>query len=116
VASVFKANGKSEYTILYVDEHGRRRKKKGYTDKRESERLAKELEDRARKIKDGLADPKAEAYRTHEGTLLVEHLADFEQSVRAKGSTAKHVHMKAQRTRRVLVLAKAKRISDLSLS
>ena len=116
MASIFKSKGKAEYTVLYMDEHGRRRKKKGYTDKRESERLAKELEDRARKIKDGLADPKAEAYRGHEGMPLIEHLTAFEQSVRAKGSTAKHVHMKAQRTRRVLDLAKARRISDLSLS
>ena len=79
MASVFKSKGKSEYTIFYVDEHGKRRKKKGFTDKRESERLAKELEDRARKVKHGLIDPKAEAYRTHEGTLLAEHLADFER-------------------------------------
>ena len=82
MASVFKAKGKSEYTIVYTDEHGKHRK--GYTDKRESERLAKELEDRARRIKDGLDDPKAEAYRKHEGTPLLEHLAGFERSLQQK--------------------------------
>jgi integrase len=116
MASVFKSKGASAYTVLYMDEHGKRRKKKGYTDKRESERLAKELEDRARKIKDGLIDPKAEAFRTHEGTLLAEHLADFERSILAKGATTKHVAMTGQRIRRTLDLAKARRISDLSLS
>jgi hypothetical protein len=93
MASVFKAKGSSAYTVLYMDEHGKRRKKKGYTDKRESERLAKDLEDRARKIKDGLIDPKAEAYRAHEGTLLVDHVAAFERSILAKGATAKHAAM-----------------------
>ena len=34
VASVFKIKGKKEYTIVYTDEYGKRRKKKGYTDKR----------------------------------------------------------------------------------
>jgi integrase len=116
VASVFKAKGANEYTILFFDEHGRRRKKRGYTDKRESERLAKELEDRARRIKDGLDDPKVEAYRKHERTPLLDHLADFGRSLAAKGSTAKHVHMAVQRARRMLELAKAKRISELSLS
>lgn len=31
MASVFKLQGKAEYTIVYTDEHGKRRKKKGYT-------------------------------------------------------------------------------------
>jgi integrase len=116
MASVFKAKGNAEYTIVYTDEHGKRRKKRGYTDKRESDRLAKELEDRARKIKDGLIDPKAESYRTHEGTPLLDHVAAFERSILAKGATDKHVRMTGQRTRRTLALAKARRISDLSLS
>jgi site-specific recombinase XerD len=116
MASVFKVKGATRYTIVFTDEHGKRRKKRGYTDKRESDRLATELEDRARRIKDGLADPRAEAYRTHEGTPLLDHLLAFERSILAKGATPKHVHMTLQRTRRVLGLAKVKRISDLSLS
>ena len=116
MASVFKTKGATRYTIVFTDEHGRRRKKRGYTDKRESDRLATELEDRARRIKDGLADPRAEAYRNHEGTFLSDHLAAFERSILAKGATPKHVHMTVQRTRRVLDLAKVRRISDLSLS
>jgi integrase len=116
MASVFKAKGNAEYTIVYTDEHGKRRKKRGYTDKRESDRLAKELEDRARKIKDGLIDPKAESYRAHEGTPLTDHLAAFGRSILAKGASDKYVDMTIQRVRRTLELAKARRISDLSLS
>jgi hypothetical protein len=40
MASVFKAKGAEKYTILFTDEHGKRRKKIGYVSKRESERLA----------------------------------------------------------------------------
>jgi integrase len=116
MASVFKSKGKAEYTIVYTDEHGDRRKKKGYTDKRVTERLAKELEDRARRIRDGLDDPKAEAYRDHEGAPLTDHLEAFGRSLVAKGATLKHVKTTKQRAQRMFDLAKAKRISDLSLS
>ena len=53
MSTVFKVKGNAVYTVVYTDEKGRRRKKKGYSDKRESERLANELEERRRKIKDG---------------------------------------------------------------
>jgi integrase len=117
VASVFKfPKNALTWTVVYTDQHGKRRKKKGYTDKRESERLGMKLEERARKIRNGDIDPKDEKYREHEGVPLVNHLEDFKRSVRGKGATAKHIHMIGQRTGRVLDLAKAKRISDLSLS
>ena len=116
MASVFKSKGKTEYTIVYTDEHGKRRKKQGYVDKRSSEQLAATLETQARKIKDGLIDPKAEAYRGHEGRQLVDHLVDFGRSLVAKGSTAKYVHMVKQRAGRMLDSSKVRRISDLSLS
>jgi integrase len=117
VASVFKfPKNALTWTVVYTDQHGKRRKKKGYTDKRESERLGMKLEERARKIRNGEIDPKDEKYRDHEGIPLVDHLEDFKRSVRGKGATPKYIHMTGQRAGRVLDLAKAKRISDLSLS
>jgi site-specific recombinase XerD len=116
VASVFKSKGKAEYTIVYTDENGDRRKKKGYTDKRETQELAVKLEKEARKIRNGEIDPKELAYARHGKTPLTDHLEDFRKSILAEGATAKHVHMVNQRARRMLDLAKAKRISDLSLS
>ena len=117
MASVFKfPKSALTWTIVYTDQHGKRRKKKGYADRRESERLGMKLEEHARKIRNGDIDPKNERYRDHEAVLLTEHLEDFKRSVRGKGATAKHIHMIGQRTSRVLDLSKAKRISDLSLS
>ena len=117
MASVFKSpKNAPTWTIVYTDEHGARRKKKGYTDKRESERLGMRLEETARKIRNGDIDPKAQAYQGHEAKPLTDHLEDFKRSVRGKGATPKHIHMVGQRASRMLDLAKAKRISDLSLS
>jgi integrase len=117
VASVFKfPKNALTWTVVYTDQHGKRRKKKGYTDKRESERLGMKLEERARKIRNGDIDPKDEKYREHEAVPLVYHLEDFKRSVRGKGATPKHIHMIGQRAGRVLDLANAKRISDLALS
>jgi integrase len=116
MASVFKAAGAEKYSILYTDEFGKRRKRVGYPDKKRSDRLAAMLEDRAREIRDGLRDPKAEAYRDHEGIPLTDHLAAFERSLTASGATAKHVASTGQQVRLMLELAKSQRISDVSLS
>ena len=116
MASVFKPAGKSEYYIVYTDENGKRRKKQGYTDKRETQELAVKLEKEARKIRNGEIDPKEQAYVGHGKMPIHDHLEDFQKSIRGKGATEKHVHMVNQRARRLLDLAKVKRISDLSLS
>jgi hypothetical protein len=63
-----------------------------------------------------VVDPKAEAYRDHELKPLVDHLEDFKASLLAKGGTKRHAQVSAYRVRRVIDLAKARRISDLSLS
>src|SRR6516165_5786479 len=92
VATVFKApKNASTWTIVYTDHRGKRRKKKGYTDRRESERLGMKLEERARKILNGDINPKDERYRDHEAVVLTDHLEDFKRSLRGKGVTAKHI-------------------------
>jgi hypothetical protein len=48
VASVFKSDGDMKYTILYTDEHGKRRKKTSYSDKKRSDRPAMSLKERER--------------------------------------------------------------------
>jgi integrase len=116
VASVFKPKGKSRYVINWVDEHGKRRKCAGYTDRAATQQKANELEKRARKIRDGLLDPKEEAYAVHEGRPLCDHLADFGKSLEAADRTPRHVQMTLQRAGRMVDLMGARRISGLSLS
>ncbi len=74
MASVFKPKGSSKYVILYFDENGDRRKKAGTTDKAVSERIARDIENRVALRKEGLVDPKAEAYRDSQDLPLTDHL------------------------------------------
>ena len=90
MASVFKPKIKGKesekWFILYTDQHGKRRKKIGYISKRDTERLAMKLEERAARIRDGLDDPAAERYRDYERRPLSEHLADWTKALAAKGT------------------------------
>jgi hypothetical protein len=84
MASIFKSKGASKYTILYMDENGRRRKKAGTSDKAVSERIARDLENRVALLREGVVDRKAESYRDHEARPLAEHLAEFRRAQEAK--------------------------------
>jgi hypothetical protein len=57
MASVFKSPpGAPTWTILYTDENGKRRKRKGYSKKQDTIRYAILLEETARKLRDGILD------------------------------------------------------------
>ena len=114
MASVFKFPANAvKWTILYTDENGKRRKKAGYSDKRESERLGMKLEERASKIRDGTADPAAEAYRDHGKRPLSDHLADWTKALDAKGTTPKHVELFTGRAKRIVALLAGGRLCDI---
>jgi hypothetical protein len=100
----------------YVDADGIQRERKGCPDRRETEGMAAHAEAEAAKIKSGMIDPKAVAYGIHEARPLRDHLADFRKALEAKGDTRKQAMVTAHRAERILNLARARRISDLSLS
>src|SRR5512135_1941609 len=100
----------------YVDANGVQRERKGCPDRRATEGMAAAAEAEVAKIKTGIIDPKAVAYGNHEARPLADHLADFRKALEDKGGTRKHAVVTAHRAGRVLTLAKARRISDLSLS
>ena len=116
MASVFRPKGAKKYVIFYVDENGRRRKKTGATDKAVTQRIARDLENRAVLRREGLIDPKADAYAWHEARPLSDHLDDFRRSLEAKGGSARHPQTTRTRADKVLTLAKVRRISNLSTS
>jgi hypothetical protein len=114
MASVFKAEkGDTRYTILYYDENGKRRKKVGFTDKKETERLANKLEDEARKYKQGLNDRKAESFRDHERRPLADHIDAWQASLSAKGHTSKHAGQSTDRVRRLVAVMLGARPDDI---
>ncbi|MGP0064163.1 MAG: tyrosine-type recombinase/integrase [Isosphaeraceae bacterium] len=113
MASVFKADGAKKYTIVYTDENGRRRKKAGATDKAVSERIARDLENKVALRREGLIDPKDEAYRIHKARPLADHLTDWHANLIAKGYSAKHADQSADRVRRLVAVMFGARPDDI---
>jgi excisionase family DNA binding protein len=95
MASVFK-RGKDKgkrnapWYFEYKDAHGKRKMRKGFSDKNLTKQLANKLETEARLRREGLRngddDPSDE-----KGLLLSDHLTAFETSLRARKCTEKHV-------------------------
>ncbi len=69
----------------------RERTRTGFTDKAATLSLGAQLEDTARKRRDGLIDPAEERRIGHVRRPLDEHLDDFRAVLEAKGNTTEHV-------------------------
>jgi integrase len=104
VASIYRPNGRRNWIIEWVDENGRRRRKSGTSDRAVAQRIARDLENRKALRREGLVDPKEEAYAAHAARPLVEHLDAWEESLSAAGSTPDHVVLFTKRARRVVAL------------
>lgn len=113
MASIFKPAGKSKYVIFYHDEDGKRHKKTGATDKQVTERIARDIENRMALLREGIIDPKAEAYRDHAARPLADHLAAWIESLQAKGTTAKHSKLFSDRARRVVALVMGATLAEI---
>jgi integrase len=119
VASVFKrARDKvrkgSSWYINYTDQSGIRRMVKGCPDKVASEGMARKLESEAELRRRGVIDPKEDGYARQEAKALTAHLADFKAELSARGDGANHARDTVSKATRVIVLAKFKKLSDLS--
>lgn len=121
MASVYKKSrdkkrpGASWY-IAYTDEHGKRINVKGCPDKSATETMARKIESEADLRRRGIIDPRSDAYATHEARPLAGHLADWHAFLIGKGSTETHANLSRNRVARLIELARAKRISDLTPS
>ena len=100
----------------FVDADGRRVSRRGCADRRETERMASLAEMEVAKVRAGLADPRDFAIARHGARPLSEHLADWHADLAAKGSSAQHADLSRNRVARLIELAKAGRIADLSPS
>jgi integrase len=78
-----------------------------------TERIAKDIEDKIALRKQGLLDPKAEAYRDHEARPLAEHVAAWGESIAAEGASPKHVEIVTGRVRRIIALVRGARLLDV---
>jgi integrase len=116
MASVFKPKGSDKYVIVYRDENRRRRKKIGTKDKAVTERIARDLENKTALRKEGLIDPREEAYASHASASLSVHLAAWKDVIRSKGGTEKHVVVFSTRAARVMALAKGAPLAEIDVA
>ena len=91
----------------YTDADGIRRERKGFTDRRETERVAAQAEAGAAKVRDGIIDPRDAAYRDHGARPLSDHIDDFDRYLTAKGNTPKHADLTVKRIARTVALIRA---------
>jgi hypothetical protein len=96
----------------YVDAQGIQKQVPLSTDKTAARQILNDRARRAELNKAGLGDP----YEAHRTKPLLEHLADFESSLLAKGNTAKQSKQVASRVRRVVNGCKFIFLGDLSAS
>ncbi len=113
MASVFKQKDTGKYVIVYRDETGRRRKKIGTKDRAVTERIARHLENKVAMRKDGVLDPKDEAYAAYAAQPLNVHLQAWKASTKAKGATPKHVKLFTTRAARVIALVKGAELTEI---
>jgi integrase len=108
----FRKKG-SVWYFRFMDVNGVRRERKGCPDRRATEDMARAAESDAAMRRAGMIDPKAESMRGHEARPLAAHLDDFEAALAARGSTAKHVRLFADRARRVAALVGRARLDEI---
>ena len=112
MASIFKPRGKSKYVIFYFDENGRRKKKAGCTDRKETDRIARDLENRVALRREGVVDPREEAYAEHAALPLDIHVTAWVERT-IEGPTPEHVKLHSSRAMRVVALIKGAKLADI---
>ncbi len=118
MASIFKrgrdrGKRRAVWYISYDDENGKRRTKKGHTDKRSTEELAYELERNVRRRKEGLVDADDDERRKAKVLPIEDHLTLFEKSI---GMTStKHVKLTMSRVRRIVTETEFTTLADIDI-
>ena len=98
-----KADGKgSHWYFGYMDENGRQRTRKGYTDRKATAELAAQLEKDARRKRDGLIDPAAERLADQRKSSIDAMVEAYEVSLTGRKTTGKHVSLTLSRVRKVV--------------
>jgi site-specific recombinase XerC len=105
MASVFKrgrdqGKRRAHWYVSYTDHLGRRRTKKGFTDKSLSEQMAAKLENEAMLRERGLIDPDDERIAGQKTILLSVHLDAFERSLAP--NSEKYTKLVMSRVRRLV--------------
>ncbi len=126
MASIYKRKGEKKYTISYFLRPGVRKQVRGTADRQTTEALARKLESDAMLRREGVIDAVVDQYNAAEALPLVikdadekvvgGHLAEFYESLVAKGVTEKQAREVRSKVVRLVERAKSGRISQLTPS
>ncbi len=101
----------AEWYVRHKGVDGKWHRKKGYTDRQATEKLAVEIQQRIDRHQSGHADP----FEEHHKRPLTEHLEDFRAALAVKGCE-KHVRQVVNQARKVIDGCRFKRIADFQAS
>lgn len=101
-----------EWYVRYKDANGKWQRRKGYTDKAATEKLAVEIQQRVDRRQSGVADP----FEDHHRRPIMEHVKDFAESLSSKDISVAHRREVVSRVRRVIGECRFERIQDMRAS
>jgi len=118
MASVYKSKRDKKrkgscWSISYSDENGKSCWAKGFTDKRSTEELAREIEREVKRKKHGLVNPTDEKRKSAANTPIAEHLAAFKKSI--SRNSGKHVKLTISRVTKLVEEAEFKVLADIDI-
>jgi len=108
-----KGKKRSCWYFDFVNEHGRRVTRKGFTDKQETARLQAKLSHEAALRRTGLIDPALESLAKHRSASIGDHLDAFKVFLESGSNTAKHVQLVIGRIQRIVNGCKATSLAVL---
>lgn len=108
-----KGKKKAAWYIGYRDHNGKQITLKGFTDKKETEKLAAKLEHDKMLRKRGLIDPEQEKQAERRKAPLEDHLDEFQKSLGK--TTEKHVKLTMTRVKRVITDAEMEVPADIDI-
>jgi len=120
MSSIFKLGrdkGKrnAHWYFEYQDHRGKKRMKKGFTDKGLTQQLAGKMEMESRQRRLGLIDAELEEQAERRKDGLQEHLKAYRSSLLAKKNTEKHVKLTLGRIERIIKGCRLATLGDLDL-
>lgn len=115
MASIYKrtqdrGKKRAPWYIGYTDHTGKRRSRKGFTDKGSTERLAVQIEEEQRMIRAGL---KAPEMGVDPNAPLTDHLTDFETHLRNRDVSERQVQEVPRKVRRIIEGCGFERVRDI---
>ena len=115
MASVFKRASGGNWLMQIIDRNGEQRQKtSGVSDKKTAKQMANKWEADEAAYRSGVIDESLERLAGEGRRPIAEHVADFEQFLKDKSRSEKHVDQTIRQVRWIVARCEAERIADVT--